>query len=179
MNEIKKLQDKIRELESTIDSLDIENRRLNDYISLKNTRNAGRKGFPKDIIKKIKELHKNGLKAKEIKNELKNNEIVISTSTINRILRTKPEKIKEEDIDYAEKTLIEMFDEISQSVFELDSPIPKNYEDLLKKNFDGWNKSFEEIVRLVSLRYITLEDFIKKNEIIIQEPLSHFFNFID
>ena len=179
MNEIQKLQDKIRELESTIDSLDIEKRRLNDYIKLKNTRSAGRKGFPKEIIKKIKELHKNGLKTKEIEKELKNNEIVISTSTINRILRTKPEKIKEEDIDYAENALIAMYDEINEAIFKLDSPIPKNYEDLLKYNFDGWNKSFEEIVRLVSLRYITLEDFIKKNEIIIQEPLSHFFNFID
>ena len=178
MYEIQKLENEINELKAIIDSLEIENRRLNDYVDLKNTRNAGRKKrFSEEVVNKIKELHINDkLSLKEIQERLKNDDgVIISISTIYRITRReKHEKIKEEDIDYAVETLIEMFDEINEAIYTLDSPIPKNYDELIQYNFPDWN--FEYIVKLVNVRYLTLESFLKENEIIIKQPLSHFFN---
>ena len=154
--------------------LKIQLKELEEQLKVKDTRNAGRKSIPKEKIENIYRLKKMGYKNNKIAKILN-----ISEKTVKNYLIKKDNiKINDnnnaDDFELYNNTLVYIFNSLINKEIKKDGKIPNTFNEL--KEYYKQVDNLDLIVNKVSPKYNNLNDFLKKNNIVFELPLSSFLN---
>ena len=152
--------------------LKIQLKELEEQLKVKDTRNAGRKPISKDKIHSIYKLKKMGYKNNKIAKILN-----ISEKTVKNYLMKKDNiKINDnaDDFKLYNDTLVYIINSSINKEIKKDGKIPNTFNEL--KEYYKQVDNLDLIVNKVSPKYNNLNDFLKKNNIVLDLPMSSFFN---